>query len=626
MARSRYVRRRTRTGRTRKFRKLSSRRSRFSRRRGNTTRRRYKRTTYRKRVYAQLRMRRKRILTRRRKTYTKGTFRNGKLTEICLASGIPHESHPDQLGKGAPIMFDTRRRFEDTPWENYVQFWCGQGNTIPYSNKPDTRFLRRSDRIMMTGLCFRGLWSLSGQSEWKVRFLFFHSSEKPDNAYVVNDWLYNEDSIIPTGIGQSTYPAVEGTGGTEMVYLPFSSWVSRHAHLNHTRRDEIMKVVPHEHSGKPVRVLLDVTRIFRNRSPRAKTISFNILKRMRHKYLYESKFGAAGERAFGDVEVGKSQPTMKLYVMILAHALVPCPRMAEPNLPREAMAGIEEWPMGLRAATRRARKLDEPPPAGAVAPSGQVIFAGNQMTMPELADRQESVVHQSASHFRHGIRREYEGNREGMPSGIADLPDEDGDEITDYQRSWQQFDARQRPTMTRVFAPPKDKTPVTEGSLPSFYNAIPDTFGAGTSGASASSAPKWSANPTVIDTSARGFRLRRGLTSSGGNNEGDNDDDDVPDLTPKGKGKGKGKPAKHVRGGAGPGDDEGLDLGAFVDAPDNPKEAEIEEKEVPNGQMEVEPDDPYRRDPLYTGPPFGSAHFQFHMRIWYKNLSDRMIS
>ncbi|KAI5980477.1 hypothetical protein F5J12DRAFT_901449 [Pisolithus orientalis] len=581
-------------------------------------------------------MRRKRILTRRRKTYTKGTFRHGRLTEICLASGLPHESNPGQLGKGAPIMFDTRKRFEDTPWENYVQFWCTQGNTIPYSNRPDTRFLRRSDRIMMTGLCFRGLWSLSAQSEWKVRFLFFHSAEKPDNPHVVNDWLYNEESYIPVGVEQSTYPAVEGTGGTEMVYLPFSSWVSRHAHLNHTRRDEIMKVVPYEHSGKPVRVLLDVTRIFRNRGSRAKTISFNILKRMRHKYLYESKYGAAGERAFGDIQLGKSQPTMKLYVMILAHALVPCPRMADPNLPQEAMAGIEEWPMGLRAAARRARKLDDPPPTGAVAPSGQVIFAGNQMTMPELADRQDSIVHQSASHFRHGIRKEYEGGREGMPDGIADLPDYDGDEFTEYQQSWQQFDGRRRPTMTRVFAPPKDKTPVTEGSLPSFYNAIPDTYKAVTSGTSASSAPKWSANPTVIDTSAKGFKLRRGLTpgseeasGSGVKKDDDDDDDDVTvSLTPKGKGKGKGKAklAEHIRGGAGPGDDEGLDLGLFSDALDNPKAADIEEKEVPNAEMEVEPDDPYRRDPLCTGPPFGSAHFQFHMRVWYKNLSDRMIS
>ncbi|KAI5981152.1 hypothetical protein F5J12DRAFT_788739 [Pisolithus orientalis] len=390
-------------------------------------------------------------------------------------------------------MFDTCRRFEDTPWENYIQFWCAQGNTIPYSNKPDTCFLRRSNQIMMT--------------------------EKPDNAHVVNDWLYNEDSYIPVGIGQSTYPAVEGTGGMEM--------------------DEIMKVIPYENSGKPVRVLLDVTHIFCNCGSCAKTLSFNILKRMCHKYLYESKFGAPGKHAFGDVELGKLQLTMKLYVMILAHALVLCPCMAELNLPEEAMAGIEEWPMGLCAAACRARKLDDLPPTGVVTPSGQVIFAGNQMTMPELADWQDSIVHQSASHFRHGIRREYEGNWEGMPEGTANLPNYDGDEIMDYQESWWKFDARQ----------------------------------AGTSGASASLAPKWSANPT---------------------------------LTPKGKGKGKGKaPTKHIRGSAGPGEDEGLDLGLFADALDNPKEAEIEEKEVPNAQMEVEPDNPYHWDPLYTGPPFG---------------------
>lgn len=568
-----------------------------------------------------------------------------------MAFGIPAEENAEQIGELAPIAFDTRNRYEDTPIENYVQFWCTTGNTIPFDSDKDVICHRHSSKVIQTGICISGKWKISAQSHWRVRTLLFHSSEPLDNGFVVNPWLrgkrFSETARedippIPAGVHTKVFPCVEGTAPDEAIYMPYANWYSRHMWQTCERREELFKVIPTTTSGKPVRVLADRFTMVSNNSNRAKQRWFNMFVKMHHKYYWESKYGAFNARSDGGFDTekpGKGLPNNVLYVMVMAMCVVPGIRMGDPNIPEDMFAGIEEWPMAQKVGSRdKGKHINR---EGSVASIAQrAIISDRNITPRDLAERQLDTALSSASHFRKGTRKVYEGTPiYEINNKVADMGDNDN---IRYQESWDSFSNRERPIVTRVFAEGSQPVPVREGSISrGGYRGpmpgIPEEM-LEASVKEATIRPEksvWKAVPTPIlvpgNPVAGPSRFSGAMGTPPPPSASAIPKRQTRQDTRKGAGGFKAVPYSaetneplRIRGGA---DAEE----AFYDDADEPAEPEPEAPPPPpatvepppeRAVVEVVPDDAYKFDPLYNGPKFARLELHGKMRVFFRDAKD----
>ena len=541
------------------------------------------------------------------------------------------------IGDLRPIAFDTRQRFEDTPYENFAQFWCTTGNTIPYCLDRENLGHRHSSRIIQTGISLSGQWKISAQSRWRVRVLMFHSAKPPTNEFVINKWLNghkfddSESEAYPVGVEARVYPCVEGTGSNETVYLPYTNWYSRHMWQNNERRQELFKVTPSTDDGRPVRVLYERKYNISNNSNREKQKWMNIFVKMHHRYAWMGKYGPGHVRSDGNWDTsvcGEGSPSNTLYVLVMAMCVVPSPRMGDPVVTQDNYAGIEEWPMARKVASHAKGKGKEKECEGSVPPvmqSKQVAFA--TVEPGSIATRQMSTAEGSASHFRKGTRRLYKGDT--LEDTV--MKNKSYGDNTKYQDSWEPLSNRARPTVTRVFQEADPSAPVREGSISTGYVGPMPTFSDQEWEATTSRMPTWSNVPTPIiipSNPVPGPSRFAGAMSS-------TPQPSAPGATRTLRPLAGRRPGVGGRGGVPFGEETSNDPLRLRGGASGSEEGDADEVyQEPEGQaihvepaaekavVEVVPDDAYRSDPLYNGPKFARLEFHSKLRIFFKDGKD----
>ncbi|EGO24256.1 hypothetical protein SERLADRAFT_437867 [Serpula lacrymans var. lacrymans S7.9] len=264
-----------------------------------------------------------------RSRYSKATRRVGSRIEELTYTVV--ERAADESITKVPLRFDTRNRMVDTcATAAYAQHYTVQLNHIPYSTNRNIRKHRHSTRAKVVGVCTRFVFRISPQSQWMIRFLFYHvdaNAVDPQRETFRNKGVarsfqdeYGTYRSAPVGFTGKVVNCSDDTSG-DPHFMPFD-WMHRQSY-GLERRDVYMYGYPVRSTG--FRPFYELRRTFKNGSGVAQNQPFNLFKPMNHTYEYNED---VDEFSFTKLDHPNPNPTRKaLFFTMIAYCVAPGPRM-----------------------------------------------------------------------------------------------------------------------------------------------------------------------------------------------------------------------------------------------------------------------------------------------------------